>query len=135
MPKITLPATFENIETATEFINAILEGADCSMKAQMQLDIALDELISNVVRYAYTPETGNITVSIEILEEPRRAVLTLTDEGIPYDPMQKEDPDITLPAEERSIGGLGIYIVKKSMDEMTYKYNDGKNIVTIIKNI
>ena len=135
MPKITLPATLENIETATDFINAILENADCSMKAQMQLDIALDELMSNVARYAYAPETGSITVSMEILEEPRRAVLTLTDEGVPYDPVKKEDPDISLSAEERSIGGLGIFIVKKSMDEMTYEYNDGKNIVTIIKNI
>ncbi|MBQ6163226.1 MAG: ATP-binding protein [Clostridia bacterium] len=135
MPKITLPAEIDNIETATDFINGILDEADCSMKAQVQLDIALDEMMSNVARYAYTSNVGDVTVSIEILDDPRRAVLTLTDEGIPYDPLQKEDPDITLSAEERKIGGLGIYIVKKSMDDMSYAFEDGKNIVTIIKNI
>ena len=135
MPKITLPAVIKNIERATDFINGILENADCSMRSQMQLDIALDELMSNVARYAYGPKEGNITVSLDILENPRRAVLTLSDEGMPYDPLKKEDPDVTLSVEERKIGGLGIYIVKKSMDEMTYSYEDGKNIITIVKKI
>lgn len=135
MPKITLPAALENIGTATDFINEILEGADCPMKAQVQLDVALDELMSNVAMYAYAPERGDVTVSLEILDCPRRAVLTLTDGGMPYDPLKKEDPDITLSADERKIGGLGIFIVKKTMDDMTYEYRDGKNIVTIVKNI
>ena len=135
MPKITLPAALENIEAATDFINEILEGAGCPMKAQMQLDVALDELMSNVAMYAYAPETGDVTVSIKILDDPRRAVLTITDKGMPYDPLQKEDPDVTLSADEREIGGLGIFIVKKSMDDMTYDYKNGKNVVTIVKNI
>ena len=135
MPKITLPAALENIEAATDFINEILEGAGCPMKAQMQLDVALDELMSNVAMYAYAPGTGDVTVSIKILDDPRRAVLTITDKGMPYDPLQKEDPDVTLSADEREIGGLGIFIVKKSMDDMTYDYKNGKNVVTIVKNI
>ena len=135
MPKITLPAALENIETATDFINGILENVGCSMKAQMQLAIALDELMSNVARYAYGTGKGDVTVSLEILDDPRRAVLTITDEGAPYDPLKKEDPDVTLSAEDRKIGGLGIFIVKRSMDKMTYDYKDGKNIVTITKNI
>ena len=135
MPQITLPATTENIEVATDFINEILESVDCPIRTQMQLDIALDELMSNVARYAYAPQTGDITVSVEIADEPRRAVLTLTDNGVPYDPLQKEDPDITLSAEERQIGGLGIFIVKNAMDEMRYCYKDNQNIVTIIKNL
>ena len=135
MPQITLPATTENIEVATDFINEILESVDCPIRTQMQLDIALDELMSNVARYAYAPQTGDITVSVEIADDPRRAVLTLTDNGVPYDPLQKEDPDITLSAEERQIGGLGIFIVKNAMDEMRYCYKDNQNIVTIIKNL
>ena len=135
MPKITLPAVLDKIETATDFINGILEDANCPMSARMQLDIALDELMSNVARYAYASGEGDVTVSLEILESPRRAVLTITDSGVPYDPLKKEDPDITLSAEERKIGGLGIFIVKRSMDKMSYAFKNGKNIVTIVKKL
>lgn len=135
MPRITLPATTENIEPATDFLNEVLENAGCPPRAQMQLDIALDELMSNVAQYAYTPETGEITVSVEIKEDPKRAVVILTDAGTPYDPLQREDPDITLSATERRIGGLGIFIVKQSMDELSYEYKNKKNVVTIVKKI
>lgn len=135
MPKITLPAVIESIETATDFVNGILEDAGCSVRAQIQLDVALDELLSNVARYAYDGGEGDFTVSVEILEDPKRAVLTITDEGIPYDPLQKEDPDVTLATDERDIGGLGIFIVKKSMDDITYAYEGGKNILSIFKKI
>lgn len=135
MAQMTFPATLENIEAATDFMNGILESADCPMRTQMKLAVALDELMSNVARYAYAPGTGDVTVSVEVLEEPKRAVITLTDSGVPYDPLQKEDPDVTLSAEERGIGGLGIYIVKQSMDGMTYEYRDGQNVLTIVKNI
>lgn len=133
MPKITLPALIENIEKATDFMNEALERAACPMRVQMQLAIALDELMSNVARYAYMPNTGDITISVEIHNDPRRVVLTLTDRGIPYDPLLKPPPDTTLSADERQIGGLGIFIVKRTMDSMHYEYKDGKNIVTIEK--
>ena len=135
MAQMTFPATLENIEAATDFMNGILESADCPMRTQMKLAVALDELMSNVARYAYAPGTGDVTVSVEVLEDPKRAVITLTDSGVPYDPLQKEDPDVTLSAEERGIGGLGIFIVKQSMDSMTYEYRDGQNVLTIVKNI
>ncbi len=135
MPKITLPAAIENIEHALDFVNDILDSVDCPMKARTQLNIALDELMSNVALYAYASGKGDVTVSLDILDDPKRAVLTLTDEGVPYDPLQKEDPDVTLSAEERGIGGLGIFIVKRSMDKMTYAYQNGKNIVSIVKNL
>ena len=135
MAQMTFPATLENIEAATDFMNGILESAGCPMRTQMKLAVALDELMSNVARYAYAPGTGDVTVSVEVLEEPKRAVITLTDSGVPYDPLQKEDPDVTLSAEERGIGGLGIFIVKQSMDSMTYEYRDGQNVLTIVKNI
>lgn len=135
MTQITLPALTENIECATDFLNEILEKEGCSTRIQTQLDIVLDELMSNVARYAYTPDIGDVTLSVDILDEPKRVVLTLTDSGVPYDPLEKEDPDITLTAEERKIGGLGIFIVKKTMDTIKYAYKNKQNIVTIIKNL
>ena len=133
MKKIKLPAEIERIEEATEFVSEILDSAGCPEKIKMQMSIALDELMSNVARYAYAPETGEITLIVDVLEKPKRMVLTLTDSGKPYNPLEKEDPDITLSASERQIGGLGIFIVKKYMDDMTYEYKDGQNVVTITK--
>ena len=135
MKELTLAATVENIETVTEFVNAQLEMLDCPIKAQMQIDIAIDELFGNIAHYAYTPEVGNATVRVEVSEEPLAVIITFIDNGIPYDPLAKDDPDITLSAEKREIGGLGIYMVKKSMDEITYEYKDGQNILKIKKNI
>ena len=135
MKELTLAATVENIETVTEFVNEQLEALDCPMKAQMQIDIAIDELFGNIAHYAYNPETGDATVRVEVVQEPLSVVITFIDKGVPYDPLSNADPDTGLSAEERGIGGLGIYIVKKSMDEITYSYQDGKNILTIRKNL
>ena len=135
MKEITLAATVENIETVTEFVNAQLELIDCPIKVQMQIDIAIDELFGNIAHYAYNTEVGNATVRVEISEAPLAVIITFIDNGVPYDPLGKDDPDITLSAEEREIGGLGIYMVKKSIDEITYEYKDGQNILKIKKNI
>jgi len=101
----------------------------------MQLDIAMDELFSNIAHYAYPNGEGDATVLAEFDEAQRIFSLTFIDSGVPYNPTEKEDPDITLSAEERSIGGLGIMMVRKTMDEMTYDYRDGKNYLTICKKI
>ena len=135
MKELTLAAIVENIETVTEFVNAQLELMDCPIKAQMQIDIAIDELFGNIAHYAYNPEVGSATVRVEVSEVPLAVIITFIDNGVPYDPLGKDDPDITLSAEEREIGGLGIYMVKKSMDEITYEYKDGQNILKIKKNI
>ena len=134
MKEITLDATIGNIGEVTEFVNRSLEEGGCPMKAQLQIDIAVDELFGNIAHYAYQPETGPATVRIEIMEKPPAAVLTFIDSGVPYDPLAKEDPDVTLSAGEREAGGLGIFLVKKSMDDMTYEYKDGQNILKIRKN-
>ena len=133
MMVLKLPASIEKIEEATTFMNEVLDNAGCSEKVKMQMSVALDELMSNVARYAYAPGTGDITIGFDVLENPKRLVMTLTDSGKPYNPLEKEDPDITLSAEQREIGGLGIFIVKKYMDDMTYEYKDGQNIVKITK--
>lgn len=135
MKELTLPATIENIEKVTDFVNEQLEEIECPMKAQMQIDIAIDELFGNIAHYAYNPETGPATVCVEVTEEPISVVITFIDHGVPYDPLKKDDPDITLSAEERAIGGLGVFMVKKTMDEISYEYKDGKNILRIRKNM
>ena len=133
MKELKLAATVENIETVTDFVNEQLEALDCPMKAQMQIDIAIDELFGNIAHYAYKPGVGDATVRVETGEDPHAVVITFIDKGVPYDPLAKEDPDTTLSAEDRKIGGLGIYMVKKSMDDMTYEYKDGQNILKIKK--
>ena len=135
MKELTVAATVENIETVTDFVNEQLEALDCPMKAQMQIDIAIDELFGNIAHYAYTPEKGQATVRVEVTENPLAVVITFIDNGVPYDPLAKEDPDTTLSAEERGIGGLGIFMVKKTMDDITYEYKDGQNILAIKKSL
>lgn len=134
MKEITLEATLKNIPQVTDFVDACLEEMDCPMKAQMQLDIAVDELFSNIARYAYAEKTGMATVKVESMQDPSGVRITFVDEGVAYNPLKAREPDITLSAEERDIGGLGIFMVKKSMDHMAYEYRDGRNILQIIKN-
>ena len=131
MKELTIAATVENIETVTDFVNRELEALDCPMKAQMQIDIAIDELFGNIAQYAYNPETGDATVRVEVIEDPMSVVITFIDKGVPYDPLAQADPDTTLSVEERSIGGLGVFMVKKTMDEITYEYKNGQNILKI----
>ena len=135
MKELTIAATVENIPSVTDFVNEQLELLDCPMKAQMQIDIAIDELFSNIAHYAYHPEVGEATVRVEVVQEPLSVVITFIDGGTPFDPLAKEDPDINLAADERQIGGLGIFLVKKNMDEVSYTYEDGKNILTIRKRL
>ena len=133
MKELSLDAVVENIDVVTDFVNEHLEQYNCPTKAQMQIDVAIDELFSNIAHYAYNPEVGPATVRVEVLENPLSVVITFIDNGVPYDPLSTQEPDITLSAEERKIGGLGIYMVKKSMDYITYEYKDGQNILRIKK--
>lgn len=128
-------ATVENITRVTAFVDEELEALGCPMKAQMQIDIAIDELFGNIAHYAYNPEVGPATVRVEVVEDPLSVVVSFIDKGVPYDPLSREDPDVELSLEERRIGGLGIYMVKKSMDEISYEYKDGQNILRIKKKI
>lgn len=135
MKELTIEAKIENIEAVTDFVNEQLEALDCPMKAQMQIDIAIDELFGNIAHYAYNPEVGSATVRVEVIRNPLAVIITFIDKGVPYDPLQNADPDVTLSAEERQVGGLGIYMVKKSMDEISYEYKNGQNILTIKKRL
>ncbi len=136
MNKITLQAKTENLNQVLAFIDEQLEAADCPMKTQMQIDVAVEELFVNIAHYAYAPETGNVVVGIRVTQDDTpMARITFSDSGIPYNPLEKEDPDVTLSAEEREIGGLGIFMVKKTMDDILYDYINGQNILTILKKL
>ncbi len=135
MKELQIEASLENIEVVTDFINKQLEEVDCPMKVQIQIAVAIDELMSNIARYAYTAEVGMVTVQFELKENEKAVIITFIDSGVPYDPLAKSDPDISLSAEDRDLGGLGIFMVKKTMDSMKYEYKNGHNILTIQKKL
>ena len=122
----------DNIITYAE---QTLESFECPMKTQMAICVAIEEVFVNVAHYAYPDSEGDMTLGIGFAEESRTVTFRMADKGIPFDPLQKPDPDITLPAEERQIGGLGIFIAKQTMDSLAYTYENGENILTMIKKL
>ena len=135
MKEITITAVVENLSSVLEIVDQELEAAGASMKVQMQVDVAIEELFVNVSRYAYAPETGEVRIQIGFDKQTSALLVTFIDSGVPFDPVAKLDPDITLGAQEREIGGLGIFMAKKNMDSMEYRREDGKNILTVTKRI
>lgn len=127
------PATDEALPEALAFIEEELETLDCSMKASMQIVVCVEEMFVNVAHYAYSGEAGTVSLSID--ETEGVVTITLIDEGVAFDPLAKEDPDISLSADDRTIGGLGIFMVKKSMDVVSYERKDNKNIFVMKKQI
>lgn len=134
MKELTIIATPENVDTVIDFVDEQLDGYGCGMREKAAIDVAVDELITNIVHYAYKPDVGYATVRVDVLNDPLTVEVTFIDNGKQYDPLANEDPDTSLPLEDRPIGGLGLLIVKKSMDFVSYEYKDGKNILTIRKN-
>lgn len=132
MAKLTVEATKENTGKVSAFVEAELEKLECPIKELAQINVAVDELYCNIASYAYPDSQGTADI---IVQSPQNNTVAITfeDGGVPYDPLKKPDPDVTLRAEERKIGGLGIYIVKKTMDSVEYKYQDNKNVLTITK--
>lgn len=135
MSTLTLEAKINNIPVLTDFIDQQLEALDCPMKPQMQIDVAIDEIFTNISSYAYGEGSGMATVSIDFDDATRTVTISFEDSGMPFDPLTQEEPDITLPAEQRQIGGLGIFLVKKTMDDMRYQRQGDKNVLTIEKRI
>jgi anti-sigma regulatory factor (Ser/Thr protein kinase) len=133
MKSIKLDATIENLTEVLLFIDKQLMSENVGIRTKMAIDVAVEELYVNIARYAYAPNVGEAEIIVDAQDNPKACEITFIDSGIPYDPLKKEDPDVNLPAEERQIGGLGIFMVKKSMDDMRYEYKDNKNILTIRK--
>ena len=135
MKELTVKAETALLDEVTDFVNAELDELGCPMKAVMQIDLAVEEIFVNIASYAYAPGKGKATVRVELAEEPTTVTITFIDHGIPYDPLAKADPDVGLNAEERPVGGLGIFLTKKTMDEVGYEYRDGQNILTLKKKL
>ena len=130
---LTVDAKVDNLDKVLAYVDEHLELIDCPMRKMMQIDVAVEELFVNIANYAYGPEGGTASIRVTTETDPKRVSVTLSDSGIPYNPLLKQDPDVTLPAEKRKIGGLGIYMVKQSMDDFTYEYSEGRNVTTITK--
>lgn len=130
------PAEPEQLEPVQRFVEEQIERYDCSARVRFQLDVAVEEIFINIAKYAYRPgQAGQAAVRCCVGGDPLQVTIQFQDQGVPFNPLAKEDADITLTAQERQIGGLGILMVKKSMDAVRYSYEDGKNILTIQKNI
>ncbi|MEE5993524.1 MAG: ATP-binding protein [Oscillospiraceae bacterium] len=135
MKELDILAVKENLPEVLAFIDSQLEELNCGMKIITQIDVAVEEIFVNISSYAYNPETGPATIRAEITEEPLSVIISFIDNGKQYDPLAKPDPDVKIPLKERKKGGLGIFMVKKTMDDVSYEYKDGQNILTITKTI
>ena len=131
----TFPAKVEALSDVLGFVDETLERYECPMKIQTAICIAIEEVFVNVAHYAYGDGEGDMNLCIDFDTESREITFRMTDKGTPFDPLKKPDPDITLSAEDREIGGLGIFITKKTMDTVTYAYENGENVLTMIKKI
>ena len=135
MFELEIDAKLSNLEEVLDFVNSHLSNVECPEKTRIQVDIAVEEIFVNIAHYAYNPEVGKATIRVEISEKPLTISLTFMDSGKPYDPLSRKDPDVSLSSEQRQIGGLGIYMVKKSMDEIQYSYRNGTNMLTLKKKL
>ena len=133
--ELELEAVNENLPIVNDFVEKHLETVECTMKAQMEILLAVEEIFVNIANYAYEPDKGNAVVRVEFAEDPVTVIITFIDNGTPYNPLEREDPDIHLPVEERDIGGLGVFLIKNTMDDVTYEYKDGQNILQVKKNV
>lgn len=123
------------LDEVLEFLEQNLEEVGCSPKVSMQICVAAEEIFVNIAHYAYTPDTGKATVRIEFAGEPVTVIITFMDNGVPFDPLAKEDPDDDVLYGEDKIGGFGIFMTKKMMDDVTYEYKDGQNILHLKKKL
>lgn len=134
MKSITVPALTEQLDTVLQFVQNELDQINCPLKICNQIAIAVEEIFVNIAHYAYRPDVGDATIRCQVSTSGQPQItVEFLDSGKPYDPLKNADPDTTLSAEERDIGGLGIFMVKRLMDDVKYEYKDGKNILTIQK--
>ncbi|MDR0761396.1 MAG: ATP-binding protein [Treponema sp.] len=133
MKELRIAAVLENLDTVLEFVQTELEETNCSFKTQSQINIVAEEIFVNIAHYAYNPVPGTAFIRVIIANNELR--LEFEDMGQPYNPLEKADPDITAKAKDRPIGGLGIFMVKKIMDTVEYRYESGKNLLILKKRL
>lgn len=132
--RFTVNADVNELQRVLGFVEECMQGVECSPKSIMQINIAVEEIFVNIAHYAYPGRVGEAVVEVEIADE-QSVTITFIDSGIQYDPLAKPDPDVTLSANDRNIGGLGIFMTKKLMDELSYEYRDGQNVFSMKKNM
>ncbi|HOW57130.1 MAG TPA: ATP-binding protein [Smithellaceae bacterium] len=125
-----LPAVMENIREAMRFATSFAATMKLPPDRIMSLEMSVEEALVNIVKYAYPAAAGYFEVSCRLSPE-NKIIVEISDEGIPFDVLAKADPDVTLGVEERKVGGLGIYLMKKLMDEVSYRRENGRNILTL----
>lgn len=135
MKELVVEADGMNLPLVQAFVDEQLEEAGCPMLTQISIDIAVEEVFVNIASYAYGDTSGNAVIRVTVHEDPQTVEITFIDSGKQYDPLAKADPNTGLTLRERKKGGLGIFMVKKSMDNVSYEYKDGKNILTIMKKL
>lgn len=135
MKTLTVPAELEQLEKVREFVAEELERRGCHGKSRFQIEVAVEEIFVNIAHYAYSPEVGEATIRCEVTESPLQVIIQFLDHGKPFTPLEREDADTSGDALLGREGGLGILMVKKSMDRVHYAYEDGKNILTIQKRL
>ena len=133
MKSLTVPANIDRLEEVTEFVNELL--GDVDMKTEFQIRLAVEEVFVNIASYAYAPGTGDAEVSCALLSDPKRVLIRFSDSGIPFDPTKLADADLSEEAIMERVGGLGIFLVKKNMDQVTYTYEGGRNVLTLVKRL
>jgi len=132
MKELSIEARLKNLDTVQSFVAEELGLSGCSLKQQMQISVAVEEIFVNIVSYAYKPAFGGATIRVWADQD---VCIEFEDSGKPYNPLETKTPDITKGAIEREIGGLGVFMVKSVMDTLEYKYVDGKNVLLMRKKL
>ena len=132
---VSVPASEANLIAVNNFINSHLEPYDIPVGLQTKIELVVEELFVNIAKYAYKDNTGTVQIDCHVSQNPNVLHLTFKDSGIPFNPLAKKDPDVTLSAEDREIGGLGIFLTKKYMDTIDYQYENKMNVLTLTKNL
>lgn len=133
--RITVEAKLNNLSKVNDFVETFLQELECSPKVQMQLELVVEEIFSNIANYAYGDEAGNVIIEGKLEDDAAKFRLRFMDKGTPYNPLEQPEPDVNKGIDERPIGGLGIFLVKKNVDDITYQHEDGQNILTIVKTL
>lgn len=133
--ELVVEAIVDNLDIVNEFIHRFISQYQCSKRTVMQLDLIVEEIFVNIASYAYAPDIGSAKILLDIEPEQLTATLTFIDTGVPYNPLNNSDPDISLAAEDRQIGGLGIYLTKKLVNDISYQHKDGQNILQFTKSL
>ena len=131
--ELVIAAEISHLSEVFGFVKDCLDRENCPRRVLLEILVAVEEIFVNIAHYAYNPKIGTAIIRCAVDHDPDTAVITFLDEGFPYNPLSRDDPDVTLTAEKRKIGGLGIYMVKKTMDDVEYEYRDGRNILVLKK--